>query len=79
MKTLAQTLTGRDKATLRDALPALRKVLNHAEYNSFAAFLSEVRGGDNGVTIGAIRDQLAGATAFIDLCHTISAENLKQE
>ena len=71
MKTLAKTLTGRDRETLRSALPALGKVLEHAEYNSFAGIVSAAITNDT-PAISEYAAQLRGVRAFGDLCASLS-------
>ena len=78
MKTLAQTLTGQDLGTLKNALPALRKVLTHVEYNTFASWCQHSATGD-AATIVELTAQLRGATAFADLCASLSTDAVESK
>ena len=76
---LSDLLSSGDRAALRGALQAMRKVHKHVEKNHFTQWCNEVeasiRGGDETVTyrgLISLAQQLRGVGEFVQLCDNAS-------
>ena len=76
MQQLSDLLNNRDRAALAKALPALKKVQEHVEKNSFNQWCNVVTSGDERAAAGALNaaaGALRGITEFIQLCDNAGA------